>query len=59
MNKIKSPKREKLTKVKAEKYIKDKTKKNEKHLSNEDTLTYIARVHGVSLEELRSIGVSS
>ena len=55
---VKSPKREKPTKAKAEKYIKDKTLKNDKHLPNENTTVYVARVHGVSVDELMSAGVT-
>ena len=53
----KSPKRTKPSKVKAEKYIKDKTFKNEKHLPNEYTTVYVARVHGVTEDELKSAGI--
>ena len=54
----KSPKRVKPSKVKAEKYIKDKTLKDDKHLPNENTTVYVARGHGVSVDELMSAGVT-
>lgn len=46
-------------KVKAEKYTKDKHKiKTHKVGQGESVIGFIARVHGVTLDELRSAGVT-
>ena len=55
---VKFPKRGKPSKTKAENYIKNKTLKNDKHPPNENTTVYVARVHGVSVDELMSAGVT-
>lgn len=49
--------RSKPNKVKVEKYVEDKTKKNDKMRPNEKVIEFLARVHGVSVEELKSAGV--
>lgn len=43
-------------KVKAEKYIKDKSKKADKMKAGESVRKYAARVHGVTDEELKANG---
>lgn len=51
------PKRSKPTKVQAEKFIKDKSGKSDKMKATETVTVYVARVHGVTAEELRASGV--
>lgn len=53
------PKRTKPDKVKAEKYIKDKHSiKTHKVNQGESITLFIARIHGVSIDELKSCGVN-
>lgn len=51
------PKAQKPDKLKAEAFVKDKSKKTAKMKANETVTKYLARVHGVTDEELKANGI--